>query len=188
MVAMQNAVQNQTFLFMGAAEGLPDQFRSWAGDRLTITPDFASLRSASVPGSVVLIDWDAPQAQEAFQFLASIKGTVRLVVITASNDADQFLAAGASAVITRKPEAWALRAACEDRKLAGPSNLTPRETEVLDCMARGRTNGEIGVLMGISVKTVEAHRARIFRRLGSVNIAQAIMTAVKTGLLDPNAY
>ncbi|HLR77676.1 MAG TPA: LuxR C-terminal-related transcriptional regulator [Burkholderiaceae bacterium] len=43
--------------------------------------------------------------------------------------------------------------------------LTPREQDVMLCIARGMPNKIIGDTLGISQRTVEAHRARIFRKL-----------------------
>ena len=44
--------------------------------------------------------------------------------------------------------------------------LTPRETEVLQWIAEGKTNGSIAIILGISVRTVEKHLERIFEKLG----------------------
>lgn len=49
--------------------------------------------------------------------------------------------------------------------------LTPREQDVMLCIARGMPNKIIGATLGISQRTVEAHRARIFRKL---NIRNAV--------------
>ncbi len=45
------------------------------------------------------------------------------------------------------------------------SVLTPREHDVMMCIARGMPNKIIGNTLGISQRTVEAHRANIFRKL-----------------------
>jgi DNA-binding CsgD family transcriptional regulator len=47
----------------------------------------------------------------------------------------------------------------------GLMRLTRRETEVLRWMAEGKTNGEIGVILGISLRTVDKHVERIFGKL-----------------------
>lgn len=47
--------------------------------------------------------------------------------------------------------------------------LTLRERQVLDYLAYGRANKVIAIELGISMRTVEAHRARIFRKLGLRN-------------------
>ncbi|SPU49126.1 response regulator transcription factor [Bordetella trematum] len=52
--------------------------------------------------------------------------------------------------------------------------LTPREREVLDYLARGRANKVIAIELGISMRTVEAHRARVFRKLGVRNALELL--------------
>ncbi len=60
--------------------------------------------------------------------------------------------------------------------------LTARETQVLRLIAEAHTNKEIAGLLGISVKTVEAHRARIMHKLGIHNIAGLTRYAISRGL------
>lgn len=52
--------------------------------------------------------------------------------------------------------------------------LSNRETEVAHLIARGHTNIEIGARLGISVKTVETHRARLMEKLGLGNRAALV--------------
>lgn len=54
------------------------------------------------------------------------------------------------------------------------SALTPREQDVMLCIARGMPNKIIGVTLGISQRTVEAHRARIFRKLKIRNAVELV--------------
>jgi two-component system, NarL family, response regulator YdfI len=71
-------------------------------------------------------------------------------------------------------------------KSAGPSSkisLTERELEVLRAVARGERSKEIAVSLGITERTVKAHIASIFARLGVDNRAAAIAEAAKLGLL-----
>jgi FixJ family two-component response regulator len=49
--------------------------------------------------------------------------------------------------------------------------LTHRETQVLECIVAGRLNKQIADDLSISVKTVEAHRANLMKKLGTSNIA-----------------
>jgi two-component system response regulator FixJ len=58
------------------------------------------------------------------------------------------------------------------------TNLTPREHEVLDALASGHTTKMIAYELGISVRTVEAHRGRMLERLGTKRLAQAVRYAV----------
>ena len=57
--------------------------------------------------------------------------------------------------------------------------LTPRELDVLDRIIAGRTNKEVGVDLGISIKTVEAHRANIMEKLKVNRAANLVQVALK---------
>jgi two-component system response regulator FixJ len=64
--------------------------------------------------------------------------------------------------------------------------LSRREREVLDGLAAGRPNKVIAYNLGISVRTVEVHRARMLGRLGTSRLAEAIGLAVMAGLAPPD--
>jgi len=69
----------------------------------------------------------------------------------------------------------------------GPSELTPRETEVLRAIAQGFSNKEIGARLGIAVKTVETHRARAMEKLGLQSRAGVVRLALERGWLHEGA-
>ena len=62
-------------------------------------------------------------------------------------------------------------------------DFTDREREVLQWLTRGKTNWEIGTILGISERTVKFHLNHIFQKLGATNRAQAVMKASTLGLL-----
>jgi DNA-binding NarL/FixJ family response regulator len=62
--------------------------------------------------------------------------------------------------------------------------LTPREREVLQLVAEGKTTKEIGQLLGISFKTAESHRLRIMKKLETHNTAGVVRYAIKQGLIQ----
>lgn len=64
-----------------------------------------------------------------------------------------------------------------------PNDLSERELEVLCWVARGKTNPEIGVLLGISAKTVQHHVAHIYDKVGVSSRAGAALFAMEKGLL-----
>lgn len=64
-----------------------------------------------------------------------------------------------------------------------PTNLTERELEVLEAVARGERSKEIAVQLGISERTVKAHLASIYSKLGVDSRAAAIAVAAQKGLL-----
>lgn len=66
---------------------------------------------------------------------------------------------------------------------AGDS-LSPREREVVALLARGHTNAEIGARLGISVRTIEAHRSHAMQKLGHTTRAELVAYALEQGLLS----
>jgi len=67
----------------------------------------------------------------------------------------------------------------------GPDErLTPREREVLQLVAEGRTNREIAQVLSISVKTVEHHRANLMSKLDLYNAAELTQYAIRKGVID----
>jgi len=61
--------------------------------------------------------------------------------------------------------------------------LSKRELQVLECVANGMTNIEIGEALGISPKTVARHRERIMHKLDLHSIAELVKFAIRTGLI-----
>lgn len=69
---------------------------------------------------------------------------------------------------------------------AGPaasSGLTPRELEVLELVAQGKTNAEIAKALFITTKTVKYHLTGIFTNLGTKNRTEATAYAINHGLV-----
>jgi DNA-binding NarL/FixJ family response regulator len=62
------------------------------------------------------------------------------------------------------------------------TSLTQRETDILALLAEGRSNRDISRALYLSEKTVKAHLAAIFRKLGVTNRTQAAMVAVSMGI------
>ncbi len=64
-----------------------------------------------------------------------------------------------------------------------PESLTGREQEILELIWSGLKNREIGQQLTISVKTVEAHRANMMKKVRVSNTAQLLKAAIQDGLL-----
>jgi two-component system, NarL family, response regulator NreC len=64
-----------------------------------------------------------------------------------------------------------------------PDDLTEREFDVLRLLALGHTNTEIAAQLHLSVRTVEAHRAHLQRKLGRPSRAELVRYALDRGLL-----
>jgi DNA-binding NarL/FixJ family response regulator len=62
--------------------------------------------------------------------------------------------------------------------------LSPRQTEVLQLIAKGKTTKQIALELNISVKTVETHRMQLMDRLEIHDIPSLVRFAIKVGLVD----
>ncbi|HYU78975.1 MAG TPA: response regulator transcription factor, partial [Vicinamibacterales bacterium] len=63
-------------------------------------------------------------------------------------------------------------------------SLSEREREVFQLIAEGRSNKEVADMLGISVTTVETHRARIHEKLDVHNTAELVLYAVRRGVIS----
>jgi len=71
-------------------------------------------------------------------------------------------------------------------ELHGTDSLSEREVEVLRLMAKGLSNKEIGRALWIGETTVKTHVSHILRKLDSADRTQAVLAAVKSGLIRLN--
>src|SRR3990172_5845186 len=66
----------------------------------------------------------------------------------------------------------------------GPlDGLTPRQRQILGLIAAGRSTKQIAYELGLSVKTVETHRAQLMERLGIRDVAGLVRLAIRAGLV-----
>ncbi len=72
----------------------------------------------------------------------------------------------------------------EDGSNDADDKLSPREKEVLEALTTGLSNKEIAQKLYISEKTVKAHFSSIYRKLNVSTRSQAIIGAIKSGLVD----
>jgi two-component system, NarL family, response regulator LiaR len=130
--------------------------------------------------------------------------SVKVIALTASTDEARMmgaLRAGAAGYVRKDadPEVLlaAVRAVARGRTYIDPSvsrqilqsaaphdDLTPREIGVLRQLALGRSNKEIAVALSISDETVKTHVGNVFGKLQVENRAQAIVQALKRGLVS----
>jgi two-component system, NarL family, response regulator LiaR len=128
---------------------------------------------------------------------------VRVIALTASLDEPRMmgvLRAGAAGYIRKdaEPETLlaAVRAVARGKTYIDPSvarqalgaaprqELTARETEVLRRLAQGLSNKEIAEALSISEETVKTHVSNVLAKLEAENRAQAIVQALKRGLVS----
>jgi DNA-binding NarL/FixJ family response regulator len=69
--------------------------------------------------------------------------------------------------------------------LTASEALTPREREVLQLLAEGKSNKEVAAALEISPKTVETHRARIFAKLHLHSMNELVRYAIRNQVIEP---
>lgn len=62
------------------------------------------------------------------------------------------------------------------------ANLTPREHEVMEMVTAGKANKEIAQALGVSAKTVEAHRSRVMEKMQADSLADLVKMAVAANI------
>jgi two-component system, NarL family, response regulator NreC len=74
-----------------------------------------------------------------------------------------------------------------DRGDGDPENgsLTPRERELLQLLAEGKSNKEAAGTLGISVKTVESHRAAVMHKLRLKSVSDLVRYAIRNKIIEP---
>jgi DNA-binding NarL/FixJ family response regulator len=156
---------------------------------------------------VALVDLDAGWRAEELAGLGAGAGTVRLVGLrreAVRNDPTvQALvalgcgvrqvpaAAGVTAVLeaVRSPGPTRSGDAMRGAQATGPAGaelLSSRERDILVCVGRGFTARETSERLGISPKTVENHKRRIFEKLGVQNQSHAVALCIRAGVLNPS--
>ena len=159
---------------------------------------------------VVLMDLVMPRLDGvgAMRELRSRLPDVKVIVLTSFADDEMLLPAvqaGAAGYLLKNAQpqelARAVRAAHAGEAVVDPhiaarlldsiaqpageppaDQLTPREQEVLELIARGLSNKRIARELGIAEKTVKTHAGHVFAKLGVTDRTQAALLAVRTGL------
>ena len=108
---------------------------------------------------------DVPMAVSALK-----KGAVDFIE-KPFNDQDMVKLIRSALTEERKQHDARLQEADAQRRIEG---LTPREREVLELIVAGRLNKQIADDLGISIKTVEVHRARVMEKMGVNSLAELV--------------
>jgi DNA-binding NarL/FixJ family response regulator len=91
----------------------------------------------------------------------------------------------APSITRRLIEGFLRRPAMASKDAPGLQELTPRELEVLELIARGHSNAEIATQLVVTEATVKTHVAHVFSKLSLRDRAQAVAYAYETGLVEP---
>jgi two-component system, NarL family, response regulator DegU len=160
----------------------------------------------------VLMDVSMPQVDgiEATRMLMAADGRQRVVILTMHIDRDvieRAMKAGAVGYMTKdssvKEVVLAVKLAANGDRILSPrlaevmlqeaknvdaagSILSPREEELLQHIADGLATSEVATKMFISQKTVKNHLASIYEKLQARDRTQAVLMAVKMGIVKLN--
>ena len=167
--------------------------------RATDPAELVDLTAEERPDAVLLEldadDWDAPRLAAALKKRQRGLRVVGMYDTVSRDIAQRSYRAGLRATFAYDEGSDALVAAVRGRTSApvvtpmprtrpnAPAALTPREVEVLQHVANGLMTRQISEVLGISPKTVENHKQRIFTKLGVQNQAHAVSVALRRGLL-----
>src|SRR5215813_13667757 len=77
-----------------------------------------------------------------------------------------------------------LKTPVDDEDGQSVRSLTPREREIVEMLAEGKSNKEVASRLSISVKTVETHRATVMRKLEINSIVELVHYAIRNGLVE----
>jgi RNA polymerase sigma factor (sigma-70 family) len=159
---------------------------------------------------LVLLDLLMPRRSgfEAIPEITSVAPAARVIVIssqTAASSVRRALTAGAAGYLPKRASDRELVTAIEqvssgsryvdpelgatlvvDDVASALDDLSERERDVLQLLALGYTNQEIGKKLYISVRTVDTHRAHIMRKLRLETRAELVLFALAHGLIGPS--
>jgi DNA-binding NarL/FixJ family response regulator len=159
---------------------------------------------ASLRPDVVCIDLatERERALDTVRRLVAADPALRVLALSTQEDPAQRREAAAAGVtghvlktgdLSAFASAFAavagLGSAAPARAAATPVNdrITPRQREVLHLIAEGQSTKEIALRLGISIKTVETHRAQIMERLDIHHVAGLVRYAIRAGIVPPEA-
>jgi len=170
-------------------------------------------KTARLKPDVVLLDITLPDRSglEAISEILKAHPITKILVLTMHDSgrvASRALAAGASGVVLKSDAAHDLILALEavgrkkhflspavtkmlSQELHKPSEtvpppqlLTPRETQVLKLLAGGKSSKQIAGALGISPRTVDAHRSSLMRKLNLSTLSDLIHFAIRNRLVE----
>jgi DNA-binding NarL/FixJ family response regulator len=161
---------------------------------------------------VVVLDLSMPQLNglDAAREILRLRPRTKIVLLTMHMEEHQIvgaLRAGIRGYVTKTQAAEALSQAIREIASGGTyltpgvadvvvgaylaggeaarEPLTPRERQVLQLVAEGKTTKEVATMLNLSVKTAESYRARLMDKLDIHDTATLVRYAIRRGLIQP---
>jgi DNA-binding NarL/FixJ family response regulator len=172
----------------------------------------AVAKTARMKPDVVLLDITMPDLSglEAIPEILKAHPETKILVLTMHDSgwmASKVLAAGARGLVLKSDAARDLILALEalgknkaflspqvakilvdeirqNQAVPSPDVLTSREIEVLKSLAEGKSNKEVAARLGISPRTIDAHRARIMAKLHVRTLSELVHFAIRHKIVD----
>ena len=135
------------------------------------------IRRQRPDAAVVMLSMHADESYQRNAFEAGARGYLF------KNAAEVDLAGAIRDVAAGKTCGELPRAAAGQR--SDEPELTPRETQVLQLIAKGMSNREIASLLGLSVNTVSVHRNNLMHKMNVHRTAELVLYAIRKGLVSP---
>jgi len=114
--------------------------------------------------------------------LKSDAGTTLVTAVEHVSRHQPFISAKVSGLTPRGSPGGASSAGTEE---PAADRLTPREREILQLIAEGRGSKQVADALGISVKTVETHRANLMRKLAIHSVSELVRYAIREKIATP---
>ena len=166
----------------------------------------AVARTKQLAPDVVIMDIVMPRKDgvEATVEIRAAVPSAKIVVLTSFGTSDKIsraIEAGATGALMKTAEdrelLSAIRTVASGGRVISPAvrklistdppapELTPRQLEILQAMARGLTNKDIAKMFGIRTDGVNEHVLAILAKLGAANRTEAVATAIRKQLIRP---
>lgn len=166
----------------------------------------AVARTKQLAPDVVVMDIVMPRKDgvEATEEIRAAVPSAKIVVLTSFGTSDKIsraIEAGATGALMKTAEdrelLSAIRTVASGGRVISPAvrklistdppapELTPRQLEILQAMARGLTNKDIAKMFSIRTDGVNEHVLAILAKLGAANRTEAVATAIRKQLIRP---
>lgn len=172
------ALNNSPFAVMtvtkdGRITWLPESGKNWLAD-YTLLAGFNALNTTGSNLPKPLLDWLCQRVitdanDETKDFEVDCGGMAFTVKLKACGYTDEYLL-----LMEKQSKQWDLD------EIRQSSGLTFREAEILMWISRGKTNKEMGLILGTSPRTINKHLEHIFEKLGVATRAAAVSMALQT--------